>query len=483
MIAERPLSMLAAPALAVSLLLGFGISLITVAWPVPGLLLGMSLCGLLSVVRWPSLLLLGFVVSLALPVQRTLAGLPLNTADGIVLLWCLLLPGLLLRRNARLHLPVLVKAVLPFVLAVALAQATSIAWQGSLKQLLRIVEWFVVLPLLLLVFTPDPRFWRFVAVLLLVVPSLFALDGLIEWARDGQRLTEMLGIGVPVPDGDQAQIRHTFDISGRAGSTFGGAQGLAMFLVMTMSVSIAHLLRAATVWLRRLAGVSLLISLAGLAATQSRGGLLGAVTVATVMLLMLKPAWRAPLLWLATLTVVAGVMVLGFLPGWDGSLSGLVPGRQAAVQDRLILWGVVWQVFAEHPLLGVGLGNFRDAFFAHPVALNVELGYPSLHAHNTFLEILAGTGALGLLAYLWFLWSVGRALLRRWSPADPGEANLFTLAAIGTLSAYLVFAMVDMLLLQNMHFLLVLLLSLGLLQQAEASDGLARTSTAEGGSP
>ncbi|MES2817986.1 MAG: O-antigen ligase family protein [Pseudomonadota bacterium] len=456
--------------------LGFLLALITVLYPLPGMLLGCGLGGVLLLSKQPHLLILAFIFSLAIPIQKSLGGLPLNAADGLLVLGCLLWPFMLQRDQApsleRRRVPIVVWAILPFLAATSLAQVGSIAQGSSLKQLLRLVEWFVLLPVLLLVFRPDPRFWRFAALSMLLVPCLFALDGLYELATRGSRLTGMLGIPVPIPEGGDAQIRHTFDISGRAGSTFGGAQGLAMYLVMTMSVAIAHLFHSRQSWLRLLAGLCLLVCLGGLAAAQSRGGLLGALALLCVMLVMLRPGLLRWLVLLAVFGVLAGVLTLTLLPNWDGTLADLVPGRPEAVLDRLIIWGVVFEVFQENPLFGVGLGNFRDAFFARDVLLNVELGYPSLHAHNTYLEILAGTGLLGLLGYLGFLLLVARELLRRWRSRRGDEAAVFTLAALGTLAAYMVFAMVDMLLLQNMHLLLVLVLSLGLSDSRADAVGL-----------
>ncbi|HLD66102.1 MAG TPA: O-antigen ligase family protein [Pseudomonas sp.] len=461
--------------------LGFLLALLTALYPLPGMVLGFALGGVLLLSKQPQLLMVPFVISLAIPMQKSLAGLPLNASDGLLLLWCLLWPFMLQREQApRLQgsrVPILVWAILPFLVAACLAQVGSIAQGNSLKQVLRIVEWFIVLPVLMLVFRPQQRFWHFAALTMLLTPCLFAIDGLYELASNGTRLTGMLGIAVPVPEGGTAQIRHTFDISGRAGSTFGGAQGLAMYLVMTMSVAIAHLFRSPQPWLRVLAGISLLVCLAGLAATQSRGGLLGAVALLVVMALLLRPGLLRWLLLLALLGGIAGALTLALLPNWDGTLAGLVPGRPEAVLDRLIIWGVVLDVFQDNPLFGVGLGNFRDEFFARDVWLNVELGYPSLHAHNTYLELLADTGALGLLCYLAFMFKVAQELARRWREQRNDDASVFTLAAIGTLAAYSVFAMVDMLLLQNMHFLLVLLLTLGLGDNRADAVGLKASTT------
>jgi O-antigen ligase len=233
-----------------------------------------------------------------------------------------------------------------------------------------------------------------------------------------------------------------------------------MYLVMTMGFSIAHLLYPPVPWMRRLALVCLGISIGGLAVAQSRGGLLGAVALLVTMALVVRPRLRPAFLLGSSFLLSVTLVVLGLWPGWDGTLAGLVPGgRPEAVLDRLIIWRVVREVMLDNPFFGVGLGNFRDAFFAQEPWLHVELAYPSLHAHNTYLEILADTGWVGLIAYLVFLLATARQLMLQWAH---GARPVLTLAAIGSLAAYAVFAMVDMLLLQNIHMLLVLVLSVGL---------------------
>ena len=465
-----------APVLLLAVALGFGIALLTTVWPLAGTGFALAIGIVPAFVRRPQWLWFLFTISLAIPVQRSIAGIPLNASDALLVLWCLLWPLMMARRDEEaprtLALPFVAKAIAPFLLAIALSQTASISAMASFKQGLRIAEWFAVLPLVLLAFRPTQRWWTFASAMLLVVPCFFAIDGLVEVALNGRSLTHMMGISVPLPEGSMEQIRHTFDVSGRAGSTFGGAQGLAMYLVMSMSVILAHALLPPAPGMRALSLASAAICTAALAATQSRGGLLGVAMLVTVLTLALRPQWIRVAAILAVLAAVLHIVGLALLPQWDGTVSGLVPGRPEAVLDRLIIWNVVLDVVRDHPLLGVGLGNFRDEFFARNAQLHVELGYSSVHAHSTFLEIAAGTGILGLAAYLFFLGAVALHLVRLWS-TKRSASPVFTLAALGALGAYIVFATVDMLLLQNMHMLLVSILTLGLTHVHAPAPGIS----------
>lgn len=460
---------------------GVALAFLIVLFPLPGMLAPAALAALVMVVRRPEWLMLAFAAALAVPIQKSLAGIPVNACDGLLVLWALLWPLMMARREAppreRWSMPAICRFILPFLLAALVSQAGSINPSASVKQVARLVEWFVLLPLVMMVLRPDDRTRLWLGTGLMVIPVLFALDGVVEYFNHGRSLTGMLGIPVPVPEGGDNQIRHTFDISGRAGSTFGGAQGLAMYLVMSMSVALAHLAFPPRPWMRPLAVICLIGVAAGLAVAKSRGGLLGALAVLLAMGVALRPGWRFVVGGGLVLVLGTALLGLGLWPSWDGTVGGLIPGRPEAVLDRLIIWGKVLEVMQGAPFFGVGLGNFRDAFFASEAWLHVELAYPSLHAHNTYLELLADTGWVGLLCYLFFMTRVLQRLRSLWRERlQPGAAvPVFTLAALGSLAAYAVFAAVDMLLLQNMHMLLVMLLGLGLTAPAAAHVGDARS--------
>ncbi|HBR69911.1 MAG TPA: hypothetical protein DEA55_11105, partial [Rhodospirillaceae bacterium] len=201
---------------------------------------------------------------------------------------------------------------------------------------------------------------------------------------------------------------------------------------------------------------------AGMFFTKSRGGLLGTLVMLTVLILTRAPKLGLTIIITGILAVGGGVFFLLLVYGWDGTVAGLIPGRPEAVLDRLIIWTRAIKVFTDHPLFGVGFGGFHDEVYrTGGIALNVGLGYESLHCHNTYLEVLTGTGLVGFLSYLTFLAACMTKLVSLWVNRKGLPSDGFILAAIAAQGAYMMFGMVDMLFLQNMHFMLLTILTLG----------------------
>jgi O-antigen ligase len=116
-------------------------------------------------------------------------------------------------------------------------------------------------------------------------------------------------------------------------------------------------------------------------------------------------------------------------------------------QPRSELWLVAWRMAEDHPVAGVGLNNFQHRagdYVRRPGALrNVELyADRQLLAHNSVLEILAGTGLPGALLYVGLLAACVAAALRaarrfdaRREPASADLARAIAVATIAMLSA------------------------------------------------
>ena len=78
------------------------------------------------------------------------------------------------------------------------------------------------------------------------------------------------------------------------------------------------------------------------------------------------------------------------------------------------------QMFADHPILGVGLGNYPLLYQQYSQRLGIDLRSEIRQAHNLYLEVAAETGLLGLLSFglllvvmFWSIWKAHQALAKK----------------------------------------------------------------------
>jgi O-antigen ligase len=81
----------------------------------------------------------------------------------------------------------------------------------------------------------------------------------------------------------------------------------------------------------------------------------------------------------------------------------------ATIYDRVYYWKVTWAMWQDHPIVGVGISSFQDAYkamaasgrvgaFAAPDGVVYRLPEQT-HAHNIFFMIISCSGLLGLAAF------------------------------------------------------------------------------------
>jgi O-antigen ligase len=95
---------------------------------------------------------------------------------------------------------------------------------------------------------------------------------------------------------------------------------------------------------------------------------------------------------------------LGFDSGHLEILTATQRGATNGIEQRLVEWYKAWLMFLNAPLLGIGIGNYAwHSFVLHGLPEIAEAHPKSQlyhHAHNFFLEFLAGLGISGLLLLL-----------------------------------------------------------------------------------
>jgi O-antigen ligase len=97
------------------------------------------------------------------------------------------------------------------------------------------------------------------------------------------------------------------------------------------------------------------------------------------------------------------------------------------------------QMWADHPLLGVGPDNFEVHYQRYSAAIGIDPRAQGRGAHNLYLESLAETGVLGAMAFLGVLWLALTGAWRARSRLE-GRDALLGEGLLMALSAFLICA-------------------------------------------
>jgi O-antigen ligase len=193
----------------------------------------------------------------------------------------------------------------------------------------------------------------------------------------------------------------------RAGAAFSGGINITICFLVALPLSLALLDGEKRLHMRAWYYAIALISGSVMLFSATRSAWLAMLLYFAYELFKrpLRAAVVAGLLALAIFVVMRVFMPSAYQEASLRALAAFIPDYQPQqyIGFRVENYGIGAKMFASHPLLGVGLGNFSEnaASFGRST-IPVELG---LDAHNTYLETIADAGLLGGLPYLlvWLL--------------------------------------------------------------------------------
>jgi putative inorganic carbon (HCO3(-)) transporter len=185
--------------------------------------------------------------------------------------------------------------------------------------------------------------------------------------------------------------------------TFFSPNLLAGYLVLCISFSGGLLLnRNSRKTVRTFAGLSIIVATASIALTKSLGGvssLLAAILVfAIITLLSSAKLGRINIIFIILTIVTLGLLlILIFNQRW-GSFFDFQNPHNSIVQ-RLMFWQAAIRILKDFPVLGVGPGNFSAVYAKYKLPLAWETNF----THNSYLQIGAETGIVGILSFLYMV--------------------------------------------------------------------------------
>jgi O-antigen ligase len=272
-------------------------------------------------------------------------------------------------------------------------------------------------------------------------------------------VASLLAVGAGVYDYCQLPARATFrreDMEQVLG-LMSNVNLYASFLLLLLPLCLAGVAISRGAW-RWAAVVAGLLSLVAIGLLQTRAVYLGTgvfffVTLGVALMFRAQFGLPAQSKWLAAAALlIVGASVFLFAVSQESNpvaerLRSLLSERSKyAAGGRPIIWMTALEMARDHPLTGVGAGNFpvrlHDYFDVEdPEVAEVHPNF--LQPHNDFLWVLAEKGLPGLILFTaLFLFSVTGllgALRRGLSP----PASWMALAALGALAGYATVSLFD----------------------------------------
>ena len=291
--------------------------------------------------------------------------------------------------------------------------------RGRALLVLALMVWVV----LSLLWAPDPGVagsivadWLTAGALFVLILTTIGSKRAVWWVAGafvgGAVLSVVLGLTGLVSN-ELYSSATAFQTAGEAGRLRGGSGDpnfLAAGLVPAIVIASALLISTRRVGAQLALISSIGVMTVGLAASESRGGLIAVGVALIVALLVVRRR-----IYLVTFVVT----LVGFAALWFA----INPGSWSRVthfdsqgNGRADLWKVGWEISEDNPVVGVGVGNFRSVSPEY-VRRPRELQYVDLIAerplvvHNAYLQTLTETGLIGLGLYLTIIFTSLRAAL------------------------------------------------------------------------
>jgi O-antigen ligase len=184
---------------------------------------------------------------------------------------------------------------------------------------------------------------------------------------------------------------------------------------------------------------------AGITLTESRGGILAAAvsTLALLAAALNQRRSRRPrrAVTAAALAVLIGSALAAGLAGRGRFQRFLLTDpRDLGSTTRVAIWKTSWDAWREFPVVGSGLGTFREAFRRVQPR---ELASLVEHAHDDFLEIAVTGGAVGAICGTVLVVSLLVAFARVAKRQRHREESAFALGGFGALLSLTLHGLVD----------------------------------------
>jgi O-antigen ligase len=326
-----------------------------------------------------------------------------------------LLVAILLQRGPAPERPVLnpiLRAGIVLVGVAALSAPFAIWKAGALQATIDLTKLVIYVFLLsTLIDTPDR-----------MRKVLWLLAGMLAWVAGNGLLSYLQGKFMFAQGIERAQGET---------SVVGGPNELAGIILLLLPLVFALWRRSEKVVARLFLLGLMLLALATLVVTGSRTGFVGLALVGLYYVFNS----RHKIASLALCAVAASIVWLAMPPQYQNrylTTAHFAQGENldASNELRVRVWKAGWRMFLDHPILGVGAGQFSTAYGM--VYSGVKHG-AWMSPHSLFFQVAAELGLVGLVAVGYFLSQLVKAnlFLLKFHSDNPGGLDYQLALAFG----------------------------------------------------
>ena len=274
--------------------------------------------------------------------------------------------------------------------------------------------WYMIaLILLMAINVPLARnnylaFWGFVNFTVLVVGYVIPLATLPRTQRAARVLvTAYVLLHIPT-------ALHSIVFSGTgSGGWMGDENDVALALNVALGMGYYVLPIQRSVWMRLLVLLAMGLDVAGVVTSNSRGGFVGLAALGSYLILAGPRRGRI----ISAILASAALMAVLAPPEYWREIKSIQTANEVGDtgEKRIYFWGMAWRMFLDHPITGVGTGNFgiraadyEDKWRAETTGHHVW----GRAAHSLYYTLLAEQGIVGVALFGAMLVWAGRAFWR-----------------------------------------------------------------------
>jgi len=204
----------------------------------------------------------------------------------------------------------------------------------------------------------------------------------------------------------------------RISGPIGDPNFYAQILVVIVPLAFHFMMSEKKLVLRALAAWCLAVCCLSIVFTFSRGGAiaLGVVLICLVVYRRPKPVE----VFLIALLIIG---IFTFMPDQYNTrlntIAQIATGQtdvreEVSIRGRMSELLVAWQMFMEHPILGVGVSNYPEHYQSYSRQIGLDPRTENREPHNLFLEVAAETGIVGLVVFFMVLYFSFRGIYQAW---------------------------------------------------------------------